>query len=464
MEEAKERELFNRWKTTVDMGKFVLGYEDLTSLDQWGGRDAVREMLPDDFRENFDMLQPDLTDTILQPKNRRVALAYCNSLSEYVDFVNKKLDEGKKVAYYFFPMSTEILLALDMLPICYELVGGISAGQYIHGCEDGIDRIQSEGYPDHLCATQKATSGYLLMGIVPKPDVLLKQAMGCDPSNRMYEWTSVTFNAPLITFEMPYYYSDRGFRFFVGEVKRMVKQLEKISGNSLDEEKLRKHVKMGNQAMEYLLKNHELRKKVPCPDPSWHRPIDTLYSFLIGRPEVVSYYKTVYEDAKKRVDKGESIIPEGKKEIRCVWGWAWQTFSLPFFNWLEEEHGATYLECSLTYFPSFTGLVDTTSLDTMIEGLAWRWFCWPMMRQSASFSDVWINEFVRICKEFKADCLILGGHMACKHFWALNKLLSDAVKEETGLPTLRFEQDIFDGRFTPVSELKRIMNTFFATL
>jgi len=108
--------------------------------------------------------------------------------------------------------------------------------------------------------------------------------------------------------------------------------------------------------------------------------------------------------------------------------------------------------------------VDTTSIDTMIEGLAWRWFCWPMSRQSASFSDVWVNDFVRICEDFKADCLILGGHKACKHFWALNKLLSDAVKEEVGIPTLRFEQDIFDARFTPVSELKRIMNTFFATL
>ncbi|MCP8305480.1 MAG: 2-hydroxyacyl-CoA dehydratase [archaeon] len=439
MKEGKERELLNRWKTTVDLGKFVLG--------------ARTQALPDESREILGMIQPDLTDTLLQPKNRRVALAQCDSLSEYIEFVNKKLDEGKKVAYYYFCMSPEIMLALDMLPICYELLGGISAGNYIHGCEDGIDKIESEGYPDHLCATQKGTSGYLLMGIVPKPDVLL-----------MYEWASVTFGAPLITFEMPYYFNERAFRFFVGEVKRMVEQLEKISGNSLDEEKLREYVKIGNQAMEYLLKVQELRKEVPCPDPAWHRPTDTAFSLLMGRPESVSYFKTVYEDAEKRVEKGESIIPEGKKEIRCAWGYAWQGFSLPFFNWLEEEHGATYLECVLTYFPPFTGLVDTTSLDTMIEGLAWRWFCWPMSRQSASFSDIWVNDFVRICEDFKADCLILGGHMACKHFWALNKLLSDRVKEEVGIPTLRFEQDIFDARFTPVSELKRIMNTFFATL
>jgi benzoyl-CoA reductase/2-hydroxyglutaryl-CoA dehydratase subunit BcrC/BadD/HgdB len=464
LKEGRERELLNTWKTTVDLGKFVLGYEDINSLDQWGGREVLREALPDEYRENFEIIQPDLIDTILKPKNRRVALAYCNSLGEYIDFINRKLDEGKKAVYYYFPMSIEILLALDMLPICYEFLGGISAAHYVHGCENGIDRIQSEGYPDHLCATQKGTSGYLLMGTVPEPDVLLKASFGCDPSNKMYEWASVTFDAPLITFEMPYYHNERAFRFFVGEVKRMIKQLEKISGNSLDEEKLREQTKIANQAVEYLLKIQELRKQIPCPDPGWHRPIDTAFASLLGKPEAVSYFKAVYEDAKKRVEKGDRILPEEKKETRCAWGYTWQAFSLPFFDWLEEEHGATYLECGLTYFPPFTGLVDITSLDTMIEGIAWRWFCWPMARQSASFSDVWVNDFVRICRDFNADCLVLGGHMACKHFWALNKLLSDHVKEEVGIPTLRFEQDIFDGRFTPVTELKRIMKTFFATL
>ena len=62
------------------------------------------------------------------------------------------------------------------------------------------------------------------------------------------------------------------------------------------------------------------------------------------------------------------------------------------------------------------------------------------------FSDIWINDFVRIAKEFKVDAFMIGGHMACKHFWALNKLLTDKVKEEAGIPALRFEMDMFDKR------------------
>ncbi|MCP8305479.1 MAG: hypothetical protein H3Z50_08470 [archaeon] len=159
MKEGNERELFETWKTTMEMSRFTLGYEDVTSLDQLGGREALREALPDEYRANFDMVQPDLMDLVLKPKARRVALAFAEGLLEYTDFVNRKLDEGKKVVYYYFPMSVEIFLALDMLPICYELPGGINAALYVHGCEDAIDRIEAEGYPDHLCASQKSGSG-----------------------------------------------------------------------------------------------------------------------------------------------------------------------------------------------------------------------------------------------------------------------------------------------------------------
>jgi hypothetical protein len=111
-----------------------------------------------------------------------------------------------------------------------------------------------------------------------------------------------------------------------------------------------------------------------------------------------------------------------------------------------------------------TEMIDTTNMETMLAGLARRMMQMPMARQVMSFSDVWIKDFVDISRAYKVDALAIGGHMACKHFWALNKLLSDKVKEKTGVPTLRFEMDMMDKRFTSPAELKRIMDDFFATL
>ena len=464
MSDSKDRTVFNNWKTVSELAQFILAQDGLTCLDDWGGKEMVREILPENYRNVFDMVQPDLIDTILQDKNSRVASAFMQSVTDFVDYCADLIDQGKPVCYHYFPISVEILLAMGVAPICYELLCGLNSAFYINGAEDGIDRIEAEGYPDHLCSTQKGTAGFLLLGTVPKPDFLVKSATPCDSSNKLYEWTSIKFDVPLIMLETPYYKNERGHSFMVDEVKRLIEQLEKLTGNTLDEDKLRHYCEYGNQTVDYVMKVDELKKRKPCPDAGWHRPADTIFLTQVGTPFGAEYFRTLYETVNERAQAGLGVIPEDKKERRLAWGYTWQVYDLSFFEWLEHNHGAIYTLDTLTYLSPEAGLVDTTSVETMIEGLAWRLLQMPMGRQSMGFSDIWINDFVRIVKEYKVDAFIIGGHMSCKHFWALNKLLSDKVKEETGIPTLRFEMDMFDKRFTPPSELRRIMDEFFATM
>lgn len=460
----KNRTILNSWKTTALLAQFVLAQEGLTSLDDWGGKETVREILPEDYKFNFDMVQPALIDTILADKNRKVAQAFLSNLTDFVDYVNGRLDAGRPACYHYFAINIEILMALDLVPLCYELLCGVTAALYNDGCEDGIDRFEAEGFPDHLCSTQKGTAGFLLSGVVPKPDIILKSSVPCDASNMVYQWTAQRFNAPLVTINPPYYRNERGLKFMVAELKRMIATLEEFSGNKLDVDRLREYVGYGNESIDYILKTQELRKKKPCPDTGWHRPADTIFMTQIGTPMGARYYQALYEDVRDRADRGHGVIPQNKKERRLAWGYTWVSYDLPFFHWLEEEHGVVYLEDTLTFMAPDCGLVDTTNLDTMLEGLAWRTMNMPMGRQSMGFSDIWINDFEYIAKAFKADMFALAGHMACKHFWALNKLLSDRIKDKTGIPTIRFEMDMFDKRFTPPSELRRILSEFLSTV
>lgn len=464
MSDRKDRTILDDWKLTGQLANFILSQEGLSCLDDWGGKDVVRDILPEDFQANFDKVQPALIDTILKDKNRRSALAFVNNLVDYVDWANLQLDSGKMACYHYFPISTEVMLSMGVLPLCYEILCGLSAALYTDGAEEGIDAIEAEGYPDHLCSTQKGTAGYLIQGLVPKPDLLIKTSAPCDASNRLYEWTAHRFKAPLIVMETPYYRNERGHKWMIGELERMIQRMEEITGNKLDVDTLREYCIIGNQTMDYYLKVQELKKITPCPDTGWHRPADTIFLTQIGTPMAMKYFKALYEEVAERAEKGLGVIPKGMKERRVTFGYTWECYDLPLFDYLEDVHGVTYMADTLTYFPPDVGLVDTKNLETMIDGLAWRMMQMPMGRQTMGFSDVWINDFVSIVKGYKADALILGGHMACKHFWALNKLLSDKIKEETGVPTLRFEMDMFDKRFTPPAELRRIMDEFFSTL
>jgi benzoyl-CoA reductase/2-hydroxyglutaryl-CoA dehydratase subunit BcrC/BadD/HgdB len=463
MSEIKQQTILEDWKETMELGKFVLDQEGLFDLEDWGGRESIYGVLPENLLRVFDMIQPDLVDTIIKEKNRPTATAFVNHLLDFINFINERRAAGSLLAYNYFAISVEVLLAMGITPICVELLCGLCGAFYVNGCESGIDRIEAEGYPDHLCSTQKGTAGFLLDGYVEKPDMFVKPTAPCDPSNKMYEYMGRAMGVPLLVVESPYYRNERGIKFLADEYRRFIEKLEKITGCSLDEDKLREYCTIGNETVEYYLKLQDLKRLKPCPDPGWHRPADTAFLTGLGTPMCRDYFKDVYAAVKANADAGKGVIPEGMKEKRFAWGYTWEVYDLPFFDWLEEKHGVVYIADTLTYMAPDIGTVDTTNFDTMIEGLAWRMMNLPMGRQTMGFSDTWINDFVDVVRRYSCDALVMGGHMACKHFWALNKLMSDEIKDKTGVPTLRFEMDMFDKRFTPPAELKRIVGEFVET-
>ena len=138
-------------------------------------------------------------------------LAFMNCVVNFVDYCEKLMDEQRPCLLPLLPhQRLRFSWRWVVAPICYEVLCGLTSALYIDGAEDGIDRIEAEGYPDHLCSTQKGTAGYLLLEVVPKPDFLVKSATPCDSSNKLYEWTSVKFDVPLIMLETPYYKNERG--------------------------------------------------------------------------------------------------------------------------------------------------------------------------------------------------------------------------------------------------------------
>ncbi len=421
----------------------------------------------DDYTKKVaQMLQPSTVDAALKPKNRNITLAFVKAYGEYLDFVLDGIEKGKKLVYHYFESIPQVILSMDMIPVCVETIPVLVAALYKDGCEEEIDALEAEGFPAHLCSAQKGFVGAYLTEKVPAPDYFFKPSVPCDPSNMLFQYMSKITGAPYIVFDVPYYTNERAFRYYKEELDEAYRKLQQMSGQSIDLEKLKRHIELTNLQLDYIYKIQELRKHKPCPDPGFHRPMDfALYTIFGFSEKVVEYFRIVYEEAKRRVEKGERIIPEDKEEIRTLWTWAFQGYDLSIYHWMEEEHGATYLACGLTILPpEEIGFIEDHDLDSMLEGLARLTFHYPMSRQVTSFADIWINDFVKIAKSHKADCAIFSGHMACKHGWALNKLLSDAIREEAGIPTLRFEMDIADKRFTPPEEVKNMLSEFFETI
>ncbi len=259
--------------------------------------------------------------------------------------------------------------------------------------------------------------------------------------------------------DTPHYIDDRSFRYYTEEVRMVLSKLEEIAGRELDEAEFRKVIEESNRTYKVINEINELIKEVPNPVPGMIRPMNlAIMVSCLGLPEATRYFEVVRDEAKKRAEKGEGVIPPEKKEIRVMHSWALNAYHLPLYHWMEETYGASYLIDFLSYF--WGGIVDTSTKDSMLDGWAMRTLNFPMHRQSVSFGDVWIEDTIRLCKEMKADCSIFAGNVACKQPWAISKYIMDRTMDEVGIPTLRLEIKLCDKRLTPPDELKSRIGSF----
>ncbi len=427
---------------------------------------TLMQALPEYHASLVPQIYPEVIAGILKPKNRAAIASHMVAAKQYVTDLTTRIDEGQPVIYNFAVSTPEIFLGMGITPICYELMPIYMAAAFVGGVDADIDVTEDEGLPGHICSAQKAPNGALKRGKLPPPDLFVKSTVPCNSSNMMYQWAQEEYGVELILLDCPYYSNQRAFRYFVDEWKRMIERVEKATGCTLDEDRLRHHVELGNEQLRYYYGLQELRREVPNPDPGMHRALDIAALYLIGtNSQMVDYSRVCFEEAKARADKGLGILPEGKKEIRTVWTWGLTPHMLYLPDWLEDEYGMSFLECGLSYMPAeVTGYVNTSSVETMIEGLAWRSANMPMGRTGMTHADVMIEDFVSIAKSYSADAAVFSGHMACKHSWAVAKMLGDALQDQAGIPSFKWETDLLDTRFTPHSSAKAQLAEFFETL
>jgi hypothetical protein len=134
-----------------------------------------------------------------------------------------------------------------------------------------------------------------------------------------------------------------------------------------------------------------------------------------------------------------------------------------FQSWLEEEMGVTYLMDILQAFDS-NPFIDTSSTDTMIRDLAITSLNMPMARQlkgSWNGAAGWLEDTLYYAENYKADCMLFTGHIACKQAWGAYRLVADEVKNQLGIPSIRLEADGWDSRITPMPVIKEKLSDFF---
>ncbi len=396
---------------------------------------------------------------------RKMSNVFNSALGKYWDDVGQARSRGKKLVFIPFNCSPEIFYALDIVPLGVEILNTM-AMTLEEGLHEYLDLAVERGMPDTMCSAQRGVVGLLEAGLLDKPDLLVNGALGsCDPNSKVFEYISEKFDVPAMFLDIPYYHDERSLEYYTKGFKQVVEVLEELSGNKLDEDRLREVCELSNRATELAMEINDIKRNVPNPVPNYYNTIHLATKLtLSGTQDAVDIFQTALDVSQDLLKKGAHVLPEEK--IRMMMMYTSLYFDGGIHLWLHEEMGVSYLNDLLVFY-DFNPIIDTTNLDTMLSGLAKTMINLPMTRQLKGSWDMpanWLHDLLYYVETYKADCLIFTGHTACKQVWGVYRLVADEVRKQLGVPSLRLEGDGWDSRITPMSVFKEQLSEFFETL
>ncbi|OFW56707.1 MAG: hypothetical protein A2W01_02860 [Candidatus Solincola sediminis] len=181
-----------------------------------------------------------------------------------------------------------------------------------------------------------------------------------------------------------------------------------------------------------------------------------------GTERAVEIMQSMVDTARERLENGS--YPSEREMVRSMWSYTSYYFDMAgLFNWME-ENGITHLGDGLNLV--FPRIVDTTSRETMLKGLAEIARNMPMTRQmgASSMSVQWLDDIMYASKELNADCVIYCGHHSCKQTWSGASIVRSELMKRAKIPTLFLQGDSWIRRMTPMSVLQETINEFVNTI
>jgi len=376
------------------------------------------------------------------------------------DFI-EKAGEGLPIIGHHFSFPTEYLYCFDCVPVCIEATSYLLAALLPNGSEPFYDLITNWGHPFHTCTSQKGTMGMTLDNLF-KFDAIITPTAPCDNTYASYPFFKYHKKIPLVAPDLPFLKEEKSYYYHGEQIKLGLEELGKIIGQKPDYNKMKKAIELENQANNYQLDLFELKKAIPCPVENMFNAMAAAAAiYLSGRSEKLDFFHDMLSIAKDRYKLGRHYA--GEEKIRSIWPYMLIFFDLSLGEWLDRELGMSILFDIFNY--NFADPINTKSdLETMFYGMAKKAMEAPMTKQSAEFYYPFLDDCVRLAKDYSADCFIFTSHIGCKQFGSVPQILREALRDEVGIPMLLIDIDVGDARFASEKIVREKIKLFAQTL
>lgn len=396
-------------------------------------------------------------------------------LSKYFDNVLKAKDRGQKICMTSFVQTPAIFYAMDVVPLCMELMTAFASLMWKRGAYDFLDHATQIGLPETSCSSQRGSMGAYLAGLGEKADFVVNNMAGsCDTNINAFAFAASYLDIPFVHQSYPSTLGDdRSNKYHEDDFKNTVRFLEEQTGKPLDEDKLRE-VCLEIDKQDALVRDIEdLQRLKPNPVPGAAGLFATTGRCMCqGLPEYTALLESIVALGRKNAAKGLAGTTSGEEKVRCLVTYIdHYTLDVSFFNWLAHR-GISYIggcvanalsDKSLLadYLPGYT--MDTTNLDTMLNSLAQLNARQPMPRMVRGPYDgphQWLDEALAMAKIYDAECMIYSGTPGCRNTWGMVKPFAREI-EKHGYPIHIVYADGFDERVESWAATQERLDEFF---
>jgi benzoyl-CoA reductase/2-hydroxyglutaryl-CoA dehydratase subunit BcrC/BadD/HgdB len=383
---------------------------------------------------------------------------YYDMLAGYYTRLQNAHDEGKFIAAHtvFFP--SEILLAMDIVPMHTEMTTWMMAlflGEQAEILSAGAEL----GLVPEICSPHRGLAGAFLLGALPRPDAMLWSNLICDNTAKSGELIMEITKCPGFYLDHPFKRSEAEDRYLVNELEDMIRFLEETSGRKMDWDRLSEIVEKMDYQMQLFREVCELRKAVPSPFPS-RGFLQLLTSDYLcpGQPEAIAYLELLRNELTEMVrEKKGAVSPE---RFRLMTLFVPPMYLMGFLEKIGQEYGMVSV-----VEPLFTRWAEGT-LDPSkpLESVARKAAMIPERRSMyGPLGPEAMQDLIDCAEQYRVDGAVYWAFMGCRHTCATVKLFKDLLNE-VDVPMLTIDCDIVDPTINSEDEIREKLEQFLELL
>ncbi|MGZ5454193.1 MAG: double-cubane-cluster-containing anaerobic reductase, partial [Candidatus Aminicenantales bacterium] len=384
-------------------------------------------------RRIFDAVDRNFRETVLSQKIRPARMAYFDGVIHEAhggrvrEIIERRAAGDKLIGTFCIYVPEEIVLALGAIPVA--LCGGTSLS--IPYAEKLL--------PRDICPLVKSTVGLALSNTCPYSPIedLAVGETTCDAKKKT--WDLLAKNGDLYVIELPQKKGARDRDLWYEEVCQFKTRLERLTGRTLDPERLAGAVRLMNRKRRALARLNDFRKEANPPLSGLDALVVMQGALLDDAARFTERLEALNDELEDRVRRGIGVASERAKRIMI------SGCPSVLGNWklhaLVESAGAIVV-CDETCTGSryYENLVeeDRSGLEAQIAAIAARY----LKIECSCFSPnaERIDSILRLAREHRVDGVIQYVLQYC-HTYNVEAVAVAAALKDAGVPSLKVVTD-----------------------